>query len=284
MDLSDLSCGIAKLWHSDQNRDLFKLDRHDIESTFKSAGLLLFRGFETSPQLFESFASQFSSQVIISPGEAKSGITVGSGMQLIARDGAAQDLHQENGAIASRPELLWFYCATPAASQGETTYADGVAIWQALAAETREHFLSQQVRYSDCLPRQAWLTAEGFLDARMHVGSLRLKGSSVRFDEDDTLIREYVSPAVAYPKWCPQAAFVNSLRGPYDHTVTFEDGTAIPQALIDEIDQVHQALMQEIHWQAGDILLIDNTRYVHGRRAFQCMERTHYTFMSLANF
>ncbi|KPA89263.1 TauD/TfdA family dioxygenase [Pseudomonas sp. RHF3.3-3] len=284
MDLSDLSCGTAKLCSSGNCRDLFKLDRSAIEDTFKSAGLLLFRGFETSPQIFESFASQFSSQTIISPGEAKLGSAVGSGMQMIARDGAEQDLHQENGAIASRPELLWFYCATPAASQGQTTYADGIAIWQALAAETRERFLAQKIKYSDCLPREAWLTADGFLDARMHVGSLRLKGSSVRFDDDDTLIREYISPAVVSPKWCQQAAFVNSLRGPYNHTVTFEDGTAIPQCVLDEIDDVHRALVQEVHWQAGDIMLIDNTRYVHGRRAFQCSARTHYTFMSLANF
>lgn len=284
MDLSYLPCHIAKVWNSSTSRDLFELNRADIEEEFKRAGLILFRGFEVTPQSFERFASQFSSQIIISPGEAKSGTAVGSGVQLIARDGAEQDLHQENGALASRPELLWFYCATPADGEGETTYADGIAVWQALSENTRKLFLSKRVKYSDSLPREAWLTPDGFLDARMHVGQLRLKGSIVRFDDQDTLIREYIAPAATQPKWSEQTAFVNSLCGPYDHVVTLEDGSPIPSDVIEEIHAVHTALIRAVTWQSGDILLIDNTRYVHGRRAFQDVKRTHYTFMSLANF
>lgn len=283
MNAALLPCGTAQVW-SAGNPDLSCLDPLKVRQELMASGLLLLRGFETDRERFRRFAMQFSAQVITSPGEAKLADAEGSGVQLIVPEGSAQDLHQENGTLASRPDLLWFHCAAPAAQGGETTYADGVRIWQELGPDTRRLFLSRRIRYCDRVPRADWLTSDGFLEVRMHVGKLRLKGSVVRFDEDDNLVREYVTSAVGLSRWGRQPAFVNSLRGPYVHTVTFEDGSPIPDVVIEEIDSVHARLVRGVAWQAGDILVIDNTRCVHGRRAFRDLYRRHYTFMSLANF
>lgn len=284
MRVLPLSCGTARAVVGEGDSDPHQLGLRRVQRELKESGLLLFRGFAVDQAVFRTFASRFSAQQISSPGDAKEEASQGDGVQLIVPNGRAQDLHQENGTLASRPDLLWFYCEKPAARRGQTTYADGVRVWQALSARTRRLFLSRRIRYEDSLPRRHWLTPDGYLDIRMHVGRLRLSGSTVRFDEDDTLVREYVTSAVGPSRWGGQLAFTNSLRGPYVHTVTFEDGSPIPQAVLDEIDAVHAQLMQDIPWQAGDMVMIDNTRYVHGRRAFRDRSRQVYTYMSLANF
>jgi len=268
----------------DGDSDPLNLSVRRIRRELKEAGLLLFRGFSFDKTVFRLSATRFSAQQIPSPGDAKESDTDGDGVQLIVPNGSAQDLHQENGTLASRPDLLWFYCETPAARRGETTYADGAQVWMALSQRTRRLFLSRRIRYADTVPRQHWLTPDGYLNVRMHVGQLRLKGSTVRFDQDDTLVREYVTSAVNPCRWGGQPAFTNSLRGPYVHAVTFEDGSPIPTAVIDEIDEVHARLVQDIPWQAGDVVMIDNTRYVHGRRPFRDRSRRVFTYMSLANF
>jgi len=112
-----------------------------------------------------------------------------------------------------------------------------------------------------------------------------MAGSVVRFDENDVMVNEFVAPAVVTTKWSGEPAFVNSLRGPYPNiTTTFEDDTPIPLDVLDEIDALHARFTQEIPWQGGDFVMIDNTRYLHGRRRFDDPRRKTYCTMSLANF
>ncbi|GAB1539904.1 TauD/TfdA family dioxygenase [Scytonema sp. NUACC21] len=62
--------------------------------------------------------------------------------------------------------------------------------------------------------------------------------------------------------------------------VTFEDGSLIPDVVIDEINTIMDRLTGVIPWQSGDMVMIDNSRFLHGRRAFQDTRRQIYSHLS----
>ena len=46
-------------------------------------------------------------------------------------------------------------------------------------------------------------------------------------------------------------------------------GKAIPEKFIDEIKQVSDDITVDHSWQQGDVVMVDNIRFMHGRRAFE---------------
>jgi alpha-ketoglutarate-dependent taurine dioxygenase len=83
--------------------------------------------------------------------------------------------------------------------------------------------------------------------------------------------------AAVTPRWTDRKAFVNSIpivMWQEDDlklkrsVVRMADGSPIPRDVVDEMWQVCDANTHNISWQAGDLVMIDNTRMMHGRRAF----------------
>jgi alpha-ketoglutarate-dependent taurine dioxygenase len=48
--------------------------------------------------------------------------------------------------------------------------------------------------------------------------------------------------------------------------LTFADGSILPEAVWDELAWLTERLTVEVAWRAGDVLMLDNTRILHGRR------------------
>jgi alpha-ketoglutarate-dependent taurine dioxygenase len=55
--------------------------------------------------------------------------------------------------------------------------------------------------------------------------------------------------------------------------VRLEDGSKIPAEVVREIEAVSEACTVELPWWDGDLIMIDNTRVLHGRRAFNDQKR-----------
>jgi alpha-ketoglutarate-dependent taurine dioxygenase len=74
------------------------------------------------------------------------------------------------------------------------------------------------------------------------------------------------------------------VQGLQSSIVRFEDGLKIPDDVIFELKDVTDKLTLPIAWQKGDILMIDNTRLLHGRKSFSDNQREIYVRMGhLAN-
>lgn len=56
-------------------------------------------------------------------------------------------------------------------------------------------------------------------------------------------------------------------------TATLGDGSAFPDLLLHGIAAKAEAVTYDMAWQAGDIVVLDNARYLHGRRSFLDTER-----------
>ncbi|MEH2178721.1 TauD/TfdA family dioxygenase [Nostoc sp.] len=67
-------------------------------------------------------------------------------------------------------------------------------------------------------------------------------------------------------------------------TITFEDGSPITDVVMDEINTIINRLTGVIPWQTGDMVMIDNSRFLHGRRAFQDTRRQIYSHLSYLKY
>ncbi|KKL04898.1 hypothetical protein LCGC14_2611450, partial [marine sediment metagenome] len=61
--------------------------------------------------------------------------------------------------------------------------------------------------------------------------------------------------------------------------VHLEDGSDVPSELMDEVERIQNELILNLDWTAGDFALIDNSRALHGRRAFEDTDREVYLRM-----
>lgn len=96
---------------------------------------------------------------------------------------------------------------------------------------------------------------------------------------------EYKFSAVVKTKYSNEDAFANSLLLQYGKgKVKFADNSLIPETAINEIKQVMNQFTGEIAWQPGDLVMIDNSRFLHGRRAFQDSRRQIFSTLSWLNF
>ena len=283
MNISSFGAGSAQLVSGENNGNILSVDVREVQDLFKSSGMLLFRGFEVNKQTFPAFVGTFTSQFLRDYGNSKKSDPDGGFVQSVTVGSKPIDLHCENAVCAERPDIIWFYCATPAAIGGETTFCDGIAVWRELSDSTKQAFLSKKVRYSITVPREMYLNKDK--EIVLHVGALKFAGTTYRFNDDESLTIDYVVSAVNNTKYSSQLAFANSLTGPYpDYKMTFEDHSEIPPTMIREIRELHEKFTENIKWRAGDLAMIDNSRYLHGRRAFNDQQRRLFTLMSLANF
>ena len=284
MNITSLGEGQGKIVGCENDENILSLDPIMIRNLFKSSGLLLFRGFEMSESLFPSFVSPFTSQYLRDDyGNSKTPDPTGGYVQSVTLGSKPIELHCENAISAERPDILWFYCARPALRDGETTFCDGVAVWERLSREVKDLFLAKKVKYTITVPRQIYLNVNAEIVLR--IGKLKFAGTTYRFNDDDSLTVEYIVSAVNKTKYGDQLAFANSVTGPYpSYKTTFEDDSPVPLAAMQEIKQLHQHLTENIPWQAADVVMIDNSRFMHGRRAFNDKQRSIFSMMSLANF
>ena len=66
--------------------------------------------------------------------------------------------------------------------------------------------------------------------------------------------------------------------------VCFDDDSEITDEIMSELNEIAERITIEISWQKGDILMIDNTRIMHGRRAFEDEQRDIYIRLCSPSF
>ena len=283
MNISPFRQNCGQIISGDTGTSLLQLDVSEIQKLFQASGFLLFRAFDTNLETFQAFVKRFTSQFLVDRGNSKTSEPSGGFVQSVTVGTKPIDLHCENAVSAERPDIIWFYCATPALRGGETTFCDGLEVWARLSDSIKQLFLTKKVKYKITVPREVYLNKEK--EIVLPVGNLKFAGTTYRFNDDESLTIEYVVSAANKTKYGSRLAFANSITGPYSlYKITFEDNSEIPSAVMREIKQLHDKLTDEISWRPGELAMIDNSRFLHGRRAFYDKQRRIFTLMSVANF
>ena len=180
------------------------------------------------------------------------------------------------------PDVCFFLCLEPpAAAGGETTLIDGAELLRRLAPELRELLRATPVSYLCRWPRERWQAEFGLADAAAVAQRLAaVAGCSFSFDADEVLQLQWRTsalrrsrdgsevfangilahlPRLDHPRHAGRGVYVNPNNGVLLGDAPLD--SAVLEALVDAHDQV----LVRHRWRAGDLLVIDNTRWMHGR-------------------
>lgn len=283
------------------------LDTEEVRKCFQDTGFVLFTGFNVDTDSFEKFSNRFSDDYMDHRGG-------GSLREVINKDGdrtilsvaynykkdddkftEEQEtfplaLHSDRSYTNSRPPVMWFYCAVPPRAEGQTIVCDGCELYDQLQPATRELFDNQQIKYIRHYADGEWQlwaqtdkpdSVQEYCDAN---------GLQLHWTENNGVKTEYTCPAVIESRWAGgRRSFVNSMllvlwqeekMGMKRSLVRMEDGSRIPAEILADVRATSEALTKEISWSPGDITMIDNTRVMHGRRAFKDSHRQIYVRMA----
>jgi hypothetical protein len=252
-------------------------------ATLQHDGVIVLRGFDVDPTRFNRLVANVSGRITIDPARefyGKVAQKVDSGFDPIG-------LHIENGATPNPPDLLWFCCVRAANEGSQTTVCDGQAVWDRLDPNDQDVFLNSQVEFSRNVTADQWRMFTAFnlggdhTAASVTVDDLRtmLTGSPVTVTElsDGGLHYAFLTRLVHECSNTNTISWANSLFGPsYNYEsplVRFEGGSPIPEDLIERVRTITEDETFEHAWIDGDILLIDNRRMMHGRRAISDPDR-----------
>jgi len=246
---------------------------------FHRKGIMLFRGIETSVDDFYQLARTFSVHLLVDPGNERTGGSRHSEIQSVTVGSDAIGFHREYGPQILAPDLIMFYCERPPLERGQTTLADGIAVWDRLSDETKALLGKRKIKYynryliSECLDylgipyRSGWETE--LRDTLSVFGEFELK-----FFYDSIDLAHTEQPVVWHDESQSQCFVSSFLPSVYNNlSCTFENGEPLPEHLITEISSAMESCAVEVDWQENDVVVIDNARWFHGRRPFHGNER-----------
>jgi hypothetical protein len=104
------------------------------------------------------------------------------------------------------------------------------------------------------------------------------------------IIRYFSRPALHRPMFIDEPAFANFVlfarftRNRRDYPL-LDDGQPIPEPWLQAIKATGDRVSAQVSWQPGDVLMLDNTRFMHGRTAIRdAGERLIATFFGYLSF
>lgn len=264
---------------NDEYQNLLEFPHSETVKLFKQHGFLLFKGFQADRKHLEEFAKRFSARFVIDPDRA-----LDPEGRFVQQVGDGQDeiiLHSENAASPFRPDIIWFCCLVPAAQNGETTFCDAVKLWEALDPSTQQFFLQHKIKYVRNYSAGSWKRFMGpgatLDDLRERLGNMQ--GISYRINSDESIYTEYCCEAMLKPRWgnvayaFSNSIIYNSISTNRIYQLSLEDDSPIPAHMLDEIITKAQDLCGLISWEKGDLAMLDNLRFLHGRKAFTDAQR-----------
>lgn len=204
-------------------------------------------------------------------------------------------LHQERGYSPFHPDLCFFYSINPATRGGATTICDGLELYNTLVARGVDaELLEKKILFSHELDPSTW--AERYGDKEDVIKNFSDNSNIKRFEflDDGYLSYDYTTPI------CPKGpngkkVFVNSFlnmwfnmnqpnderRGTRKNDVTWEDGSLISREFFEQVSEIAEQNTQDLNLVPGDMVILDNYRFMHGRRKFEGDRRVAAIFSKL---
>ena len=267
---------------------LSDVERSELLIKLAKHGAVLLRGFDSDVNTFSSLVQAITPKTAIDPARS----FFARNVQLVDSGTNEIGLHCENGTTPVVPNVVWFFCERQAVSGSQTTLCDGVAVWKLLSLEAKRLFLSNRVRFSRNVKHELWmkyvkhhfphLSAVPEIKQEMLDDVFKaIDGSEARINADGSLFLAQSVFAAHSTFWGEVIAFANSLFTPSHNyeapKICFENGESIPEWLLIEARSKSELMTTEIPWETGDIVLIDNTRVMHGRRKIRDPNRKLFT-------
>ncbi|MEI6371667.1 MAG: TauD/TfdA family dioxygenase [Nostocales cyanobacterium ELA608] len=252
-------------------------------------GVLLFRGFTTDTEIFREFSNLFSNNFLDYTGGAFDRRVINDDKTILSVNDFQTDikLHGEMYYQKNIPLMLWFFCANPAAKNGETTVCDGRQFFAELSNSTQELFSQKRLKFTAKMNKEQWQKKYKIDDINELEQMCKMNDTHTTIYEDQSILLQYICPVVIPSRCGKYQVFINSLLPAMQlnpDVLKFDDDSEISDELMDELNGIAERITTNIDWKKGDILMIDNTRIMHGRRAFKDETREIYIRLCSPNF
>jgi alpha-ketoglutarate-dependent taurine dioxygenase len=276
--------------------DVMNSNKRELAALLLEHGALLFRGFAVQTvQHFDEFVGALTEQRLDYLYGSTPRTALGNRIFTATEYPAAQEipLHNECSYQREWPLKIALCCLVPAASGGETPIADMRRVTAAVGEVLLDKFERLGVRYVRHYRPYvdvSWQRVFQTDDKEVVGGYCALHGIAHEWLDHETLRTVQICQGTArHPETGELLIFnqahlfhassvgVENARAMADlfgadrlpRQTYFGDGQDIPPH---ELDAVHAAFRSEeitFPWQAGDIALLDNMQFAHGRRPFK---------------
>lgn len=253
------------------DEQLSSIDRDEALDLYRIHGALLFRGFPVDLDAFLRLARDLCPLSVFNDSGNRARLGDNQEVQSVNLGNKAFPLHPELSREPWKPDACFFYCLIPPSRGGATTICDGVAIVEALAPDLRQAMTERRIKY--LMPTnpellEYWL---GTAQPSSVLLSDPPEDCPFAFERiEGRIARSFTRPLLHRPMFTDRLAFGNFLlfarylRGIRNHPL-LNDGSLVPDDWVEAVKQVSDALTVPIKWQAGDLLILDNSRFMHGR-------------------
>lgn len=273
-------------------RGIFALDPDEIVALYKAHGALLLRGFGADVPQFRNFARQYCSTSVVNESPGRQPIEPEYNVHTVDPGTRAFSLHSELSREPWKPDVAFFGCLSAPSRGGATTICDGVALVRALPAEVRQglegrRFLHVKQTWPALL--DYWLGNPDPTDAELAAPPAICPYQFRRIDGQ--VFRFFSRPALHRPMFIDAPAFANFLLfARFNHNrpdyPLLDDGRPVPEAWLQALKATGDGLSAAVDWRPGDVLMIDNTRFMHGRTEIidtsERMIATYFGYLSFA--
>jgi hypothetical protein len=253
---------------------ILELDPALVVDFYKAHGALLFRGFGVDVLAFRAFVAQFCSTSVLNDSLGREPIDWDANIHTVNRGTSAFALHPELSREPWKPDVAMFACLCAPGRGGQTTICDGVALARELPEDVHRGLEHRRLLYlALCWPMLLgyWLGTPHPTDAQLAAPP---PGCPYFFRRcpGGQIVRGFTRPALHKPMFTDAPAFGNFLlfsrfnRGRPDYP-QLDDGRPVPEAWLQAVKATGDRLAVAISWRAGDFLMLDNTRFMHGRTA-----------------
>ena len=247
------------------------VDETFLEAEFRRSGALLLRGFAFDVETFRHFAERLCSASVFNESRNRALIDPASNIQSVDLGTAPFPLHPELSREPWRPDVCLFACFSAPSRGGETTICDGIEIVRRLPPELVSEMLGRRLSYCQpALPEalEFWLGTR--TPTAQQLASPPPQCPYTFTDTGDRIVRCFTRPFLHKPMFHDGPAFGNfllfarlALR--VTHFPVLDDGTEVPGEWVEAVMRAAAPVTYAVPWQRGDILIVDNSRFMHGR-------------------
>ncbi len=273
-------------------RDIMALDHDEVIARYKQHGVILFRGFDADLNQFYAFAKRFCKTGVVNESPGRTPLDPVNGIYAVDGGTSAFSLHPELSREPWKPDVAMFGCLSAPGQGGLTTVCDGVALVKALPDEVRRGLEGRRLVYlKGTWPSQLeyWLGTATPDDNLLRNPPAGCPYQFMRLN-DGRVARLFTRPALHKPMFCDEPAFGNFLlfarfnNGRTDFPL-LDDYRPVPEDWLQAIKAAGDALSSAVRWRKGDLMMVDNTRFMHGRTAIvDAEERQIATYFGYLDF
>ena len=248
-----------------QKKKNIKIDKKLIEKYFKTYGFILFRNFNFKPDNIKFFSDMFT-RIYANDAARREKTNYDNYVNGVDEGYGRMSLHSEASFSPSWPEILWFYCLKPSKKFGETTFCDGIKLWDSLSLNSKNFFLKYPMNFKLKIPVMSPKTNMAIKNWQLN--KLGTSNSKLNY-KDGFLYTEQTRFAVSETYILNKLSFANHfLYEDTDPTILdwgFLGYKSFPNKIKKEVKQISDKLTYYHKWKSNDLIMIDNRRFLHGR-------------------